>query len=159
MTLIINNNKSRNKFIVILETLIRVVLTALLWYFLLRHIFEMLVFNNYVKTIQIFKFLGIISLIAFIILFVWQSYNLHLFGSLDRRKARSAATNEDLANRFGIAQENLDKLGTARSLSLKKSPLGGNDYYTDTFVGYINTQLDPNPLVFNRKNPKSAEKK
>ena len=156
---IINDNSSRNKFIVFLEALIRLVLTAVLWYFLLLHIFEMLVLHNYVKTIQVFEFLGLISIVAFIVLFAWQRYNLHLFGSLDRRKARSAATAEDVADRFAISEQSLVALSAARRLNLRKLPTGGNEYYADSLTSCVHTKLDPAPLVFNRKSQVSDTKK
>lgn len=153
MNPIINNEKSRNKFIVLIEKLIRIVCTLVLWYFILLHIFEVLVLNHYEKTIQTFEFLGIISLVVFLILFLWQHYNLYMFGSLERRKPRGAATKEHVANRFSISEDSLSKLQDSSRLNVRKVDFASSYYSSDAFHGEIYTTLDTNPLVFNRQNP------
>lgn len=127
MTPIINNERHRNKFVVAIEKLIMFVCTLLLWYFLLRHIFNKLLVENYVKTIEILFFLALVALGIFLLLLLWQEYNIHMYRKSDRRKSRGLATDELVAVKFHIDASSLPALRRAKYLQVRKD--GAISYY------------------------------
>ena len=117
---IINNEQHRNKLAVWVEKLIMLVCTALLWYFALRYIFTELVVDNYQKTLDTFVFLGIVSGIIFLVILLWQEYNIYMYRKADRRKSRGLATDSFVAAKFHIASEHLPALRSAAYLQVRK---------------------------------------
>lgn len=117
---IINNEKHRNSLVVFLEKLLMIICTAFLWYFLLRHIFNKLVIENYQKTVDVLIFLGIVTIIIFLVILLWQEYNIYMYRKADRRKNRGTATDSFVAAKFHIAAEKLPELKRARYLQVRK---------------------------------------
>lgn len=134
-----------------LEKIVQFIFTAVLWYFVLKYMFMVLVVGNYDSTIAEFEFLGIISLVIFIIMLLWQSYNIYMFGSKERRKSRGEATPEDVAARFNITLDKVQKLCSARYVNLKQMDNVSFYYSADSFEGEIVAKLDQEPLQYNRK--------
>lgn len=117
---IINNEKHRNPFMVFLEKSIMVICTLFLWYFLARHVFTKLVTENSVKTIETFKFLGLVAVIIFLILAIWQEYNIYMYRSATRRKYRCEANDDFVAEKFHIDVYELYKLRQAKYLEVRR---------------------------------------
>lgn len=94
--------------------------TTFLWYFLARHVFNKLVIENYVKTIEATKFLGIVAFIIFLILAIWQEYNIYMYRSANRRKSRGEATDAFVSAKFHIDVNELYQLRQAKYLDVRR---------------------------------------
>lgn len=85
-------------------------LTVVLWYgsglYLWGHLFT----PQYVgKTVSVLVTLGWVAVAAFVVVLVWQQYNLRVFGGKRRRQFPPALTQEELARRLQVSAVTVTK--------------------------------------------------
>ncbi len=100
-------------------TIFAVLLTIALWGFSGIYLYERLFTPEYMqKTTEMFVFLVIVAFAAFVIMFLWQQYNLRMFGKKDRRAFPAPVPDEHLATMYNTTMEEIHILRSAKIVSL-----------------------------------------
>ena len=106
---LIDKKDNRNKFFVIIEFLITIILTAMLWIFLVREIIYKLTAPLYaVRTEAIAEILFLSVFVILVLYLFWQGYNYLRFRGKDRRKVFPRQSIEAFGELYGI--DGLDML-------------------------------------------------
>lgn len=112
---IIYSNAQRSRLVVLLEHLLMVLGTLLVWaaffYFVKKNLFS----EAYLaKTIDIFAFCLLVMVMEFIVLWLWAMYNKLLYGGKDRRKSSPMVEDAAFAFTYYLSIENLKKIREAK---------------------------------------------
>jgi poly-beta-1,6-N-acetyl-D-glucosamine biosynthesis protein PgaD len=119
-----------------LVKLIEIIITLLLWCYLLGTItltasiafgwdFEwkrlvLLILHTNERDVQLVLYkIGIISIILFVLQFIWSKYNQLAFGKLKRRKFPQDVTAKELAEYFSLTEEEIEYLQNNDIIKLK----------------------------------------
>ncbi len=130
--ILIDETKHRNRWIVYLERLIALVLTALCWAGLLWYIYVTLTSSeNIIATRNIFLFFVVTAVVIILISGGWQFYNWFLYHGEDRRKAFPLQSLEEFGRLYGIEGEDMACLQAIRKAAIIEYQDGHYYYATD----------------------------
>jgi len=103
----------------------------ILWFFLIRPLVLFIIwyiayrfFKYHMFTLEGIEnpdFFGIGAgtvLLIFLVMFLWNRYNIWRFGGLDRRKTRGVASAAEIAKHYKISEEEAEKLRNAQEIKI-----------------------------------------
>ena len=104
-----------------------VLLTVIIWFFAGRYFYNHLLVPAYVgdldTTIEMIVFLVLVSVVVFLVLFLWAQYNRRVFGRLTRRRFPQPVTADELAEKFHFP---VDQVAFLQSLQCATLHMEGN---------------------------------
>lgn len=102
--------------------LIQIVASLIVWGFSLSNFYiELFMIRNIEKTLRIILITVLISVILFIIMYIWGKYNFNKFAHLRRRKFPKDTTPDDLAEYFNLPIDEILKMQSDKKIELEKT--------------------------------------
>ena len=117
-SLIIDETSKRNKLLVVLEWLVSVIGTILVWCFLARDIYEKLFSGQYSGSMSMFILLLFVMLVIVVVAGCWQFYNWFLYHGKERRREFPRQSIAEVGNLYGISSPNMEKLQSIRQAAV-----------------------------------------
>ena len=117
-SLIIDETSKRNKLLVVLEWLVSVIGTILVWCFLVWDIYEKLFSGQYTGSMSMLILLLFVILVIVLVGGVWQFYNWYMFHGKDRRQKFPKQSIAEVGNLYGISQPNMEELQSIRQAAV-----------------------------------------
>ena len=109
-------------WILMLGYLIQIIASLIVWGFSLSNFYDKLfMIGNLENTIKIILATILISLILFIVMYVWGKYNFKRFAHLRRRKFPEDIKPEELAEYFNLSVEEIKKMQNDKKIELEKT--------------------------------------
>lgn len=109
-------------WILMLGYLIQIIASLIVWGFSLSNFYDKLfMIGNLENTIKIILATILISLILFIVMYVWGKYNFKRFAHLRRRKFPEDIKPEELAKYFNLSVEEIKKMQNDKKIELEKT--------------------------------------
>lgn len=119
---IIENFFSLFGWTLMLGYLIQIVASLIVWGFSLSNFYtELFMIRNIEKTIRIILITVLISVILFIVMYIWGKYNFNKFAHLRRRKFPRDTTPDDLAKYFNLPIDEITKMQNDKKIELEKT--------------------------------------
>lgn len=119
---IIENFFSLFGWTLMLGYLIQIVASLIVWGFSLSNFYtELFMIRNIEKTIRIILITVLISVILFIVMYIWGKYNFNKFAHLRRRKFPKDTTPNDLAEYFNLPIDEILKMQNDKKIELEKT--------------------------------------
>lgn len=119
---IIENFFSLFGWTLMLGYLIQIVASLIVWAFSLSNFYiELFMIKNIEKTIRIILITVLISVILFIVMYIWGKYNFNKFAHLRRRKFPKDTTPNDLAEYFNLPIDEIIKMQNDKKIELEKT--------------------------------------
>lgn len=119
---IIENFFSLFGWTLMLGYLIQIVASLIVWGFSLSNFYtELFMIKNIEKTIRIILITVLISVILFIVMYIWGKYNFNKFAHLRRRKFPKDTTPDDLAEYFNLPIDEIAKMQNDKKIELEKT--------------------------------------
>lgn len=119
--IIIDAPQGRSPFINYAEKFLAIVCTAVLWVVVLWHVYQQ-IFTGYAALLWgLIVFVLKITLGVYLIILLWQEYNLHMFGDKERRKLRKPLSAQELEAMLGITNAQFNVLHQAKRVDLSVS--------------------------------------
>lgn len=117
--IIIDETSHRNKLVVLLEKLIAVVFTILMWCFLIWHIYSKLFSDVYAdSSMEMLVLLLIVFVIILVVAGSWQFYNWYLYHGKDRRREFPPQPLDEVGELYGISSPNMERLQAIRQAAV-----------------------------------------
>lgn len=109
----------RNKLVVLVEKVIVILGTLLLWFYFIKHLYGILLTDGTkAKTISMVIFLFLIAVLEILVLGLWQGYNKMMFGKKDRRKGFPMLSDCEMAGMYGMQEEELAMIRGSKKISV-----------------------------------------
>lgn len=119
---IIENFFSLLGWTLMLGYIIQIVASLIVWGFSLSNFYtELFMIRNIEKTIRIILITVLISVILFIVMYIWGKYNFNKFAHLRRRKFPEDTTPNDLAEYFNLPIDEILKMQNDKKIELEKT--------------------------------------
>jgi len=119
---IIENFFSLFGWTLMLGYLIQIIGSLIVWAFSLSNFYiELFMIRNIEKTLRIILITVLISVILFIIMYIWGKYNFNKFAHLRRRKFPKDTTPNDLAEYFNLPIDEILKMQNDKKIELEKT--------------------------------------
>ena len=116
--IIIDAPKGRSPIIHHAERILAVMCTTILWVIVLRHIYQQ-IFTGYNAILWgLTAFVLKITAVVYLIILLWQEYNLRMFGERERRKIRKPLTAQELEQMLGITNAEFEALHNSKIVDL-----------------------------------------
>ena len=116
---IIDETSHRNKRVVLMERLIAILFTILMWCFLFFDIYSKLFSGAYLESsIEMLMLFLIVFLIVLIVTGGWQFYNWYLYHGKDRRREFPPQSLDEVGTLYGISSPNMERLQSIRQAAV-----------------------------------------
>lgn len=100
----------------------QVTLSLVLWAFNLSNFYHSLfIIPNLKGTLNILGITLLISLLAFLIIYLWGRYNFRRYAHLNRRKFPNDVTPKDIIEHFDLSPEIVEEMQNGKRIQLKKT--------------------------------------
>lgn len=119
---IVENFFSLFGWTIMLGYLIQIIISLVVWAFSLSNFYtELFMIKNMEKTIRIILITVLISVILFIVMYIWGKYNFNKFAHLRRRKFPKDTTPDELAEYFNLPIDEILKMQHDKKIELEKT--------------------------------------
>lgn len=108
-------------WILMIGYIVEIILTILIWLFNLSNFYKLLVFLNIRKTINTLIITFAISILAFLIMFIWGKYNYKRYAHLNRRKFPNDVTSNEIVEYFNLPHELVTSMQNDKEIELEKT--------------------------------------
>lgn len=150
-TPIIYAPENRSRWLHILEKLLAGIFTLVLWFWVLRYIYNQLFDATTVsKSVDMMIFLLIATVVIFLVEAFWQFYNWMLFHGKDRRREFPTQGLDEVGELYGISRDHMETLQEIQRAAVVR--------YEDNRYYYCIEGQDPIEIVMLRENQKISTK-
>ncbi len=120
--------EKRSSLLGIIEKILAVIFTVLLWCFLLFYIYSRLFQTESMeRTTSMMEFLLLAVGVIFLVEFGWQFYNWFLFHGKDRRREFPAQSLQEVGRLYGITEHHMEELLLVQHMAVVRYE--DNKYY------------------------------
>lgn len=102
----------------VLYSAIQIIATIIIWLFNIRNTYY--TFGNNVEVIYTIFILIILSVVIYIGIMVWSSYNYKKYGKLNRRKFAKDVSDDEIVAYFNITDEQLEHMKKDKIIYIDK---------------------------------------